>query len=79
MALYFSTVWGMTMKTVLNVNGMKCGCCEATVNSTVSACAGVTAVKADHRAKTVEIEYDENAANLEAIKQAISGQGFQIV
>lgn len=67
------------MKTVLNVNGMKCGGCENTVRTAVQACEGVQAVTPDHKAKTVEVEFDEGLVSLETIKKAIADQGFQLV
>ncbi|MFZ4701507.1 MAG: heavy-metal-associated domain-containing protein [Candidatus Methylumidiphilus sp.] len=66
------------MKTVLNVSGMKCGGCEATVRETVKSCAGVTHVQPNFRENTVEIEYEEGQADLAAIAKAIAAKGFQV-
>ena len=66
------------MKSLLNVTGMKCGGCESTVSKAVQALAGIAEVKPDHKAKTVEVEFDESQTSLEAIKQAIAAQGFQV-
>ncbi|QSA95892.1 heavy-metal-associated domain-containing protein [Methylococcus sp. EFPC2] len=66
------------MKTVLNVKGMKCGGCENTVRTTVQAYPGVQSVSPDHKANTVEIEFDEGQVSLETIKKAIADQGFQL-
>jgi len=66
------------MKTILNVKGMKCGGCETTVRNAVEACDGVSAVKPDHKAATVEVEYDETRVGLETIRKAIADQGFQL-
>ena len=57
---------------------MKCGGCETTIQDAVQACEGVVSVKANHRESTVEIEYDEVKANLDAIRQTIAGKGFQV-
>ncbi len=67
------------MKTVLNVKGMKCGGCEATVQSSVGALEGVVSVKASHKESRVEIEYEEGRANLDTIRKAITDQGFELV
>ncbi len=66
------------MKTVLSVKGMKCGGCETTVREAVKSCAGVTDVKPSFKENTVEIEYEEGKADLEAIGKAISSKGFQV-
>jgi copper chaperone len=66
------------MKTILNVQGMKCGGCETTVRTAVEACEGVSMVKPDHKAATVEVEYDETRIGLDAIKKVIADQGFRL-
>lgn len=66
------------MKTVLNVKGMKCGGCETTVRDTVSPLAGVISVTPNFKTSTVEVEYEEGTADLEAIRKAIANQGFQV-
>ncbi len=66
------------MKTVLSVKGMKCGGCETTVRETVQAMEGVVSVTPSFKENTVEVEYEEGKADLEAIRKAIAGKGFQI-
>ena len=66
------------MKTVLTVKGMKCGGCENTVQDAVKTCGGVLSVTANHRESKVEIDYEEGAANLDAIKQTIASKGFEV-
>ncbi len=66
------------MKTVLSVKGMKCGGCEATVREAVQALEGIVSVQPNFKENTVEVDYDEGKANLEAIRQAISAKGFQV-
>ena len=58
------------MKTILGVKGMKCGGCEATVRETVQALAGVISVQPNFRENSVEVEYEEGKADLEAIRRA---------
>jgi len=38
----------------------------------------VVSVKASHRESAVEIDYQEDVANLDAIKQTIVNQGFEL-
>ncbi len=66
------------MKTVLNVKGMKCSGCEATVRDAVESCKGVISSVANFKENTVEIEYEEDKADLEAIRRAISAKGYQV-
>ena len=66
------------MKTILEVKGMKCGGCEATVQGAVQALAGVLAAKANHKQNTVEVEWEEEKIDLAAIRSAIAGKGFQV-
>jgi copper chaperone len=63
---------------VLNVKGMKCGGCETNVSETVKAFAGVQSVKASHKEARVEIEFDDTQSDLDAIKKAITGKGFEV-
>lgn len=63
---------------VLQVTGMKCGGCENAVQAAVRECSGVSAVKASHQAGTVEIEYDETQADIEAIRKTIKDKGYAV-
>lgn len=66
------------MKTVLGVKGMKCGGCETSVREAVQALDGVVSVQPNFRENTVEVEYEEGKADLEAIRKAIAAKGFQV-
>lgn len=63
----------------LNVTGMKCGGCETTVQDKIKALAGVQSVTASHKAKTVDIEYDETVADPSAFRKIILDEGFKLV
>ncbi|MBM4200857.1 MAG: heavy-metal-associated domain-containing protein [Gammaproteobacteria bacterium] len=62
----------------LKVQGMKCGGCESNVREAVTACPGVTAVKASHKEGLVDIEYDPDTAVLAEIRKAIVDRGFTV-
>jgi copper chaperone len=62
---------------VLNVEGMSCGHCVNSVEKAVSNL-GASA-KVDLPAKTVAVEFDENKVSLNAIKEAIEEQGYDVV
>lgn len=66
------------MKTVLlKVEGMSCGHCVSTIEGTLSKL-GATG-KVDLAGKSVAVEYNENKISLEAIKEAIEDQGYDVV
>lgn len=56
---------------VLKVTGMHCPKCDARVEKAAGAVEGVASVKANHEADSVTVEYDGNAATLDAAKAAI--------
>lgn len=62
----------------LSVTGMKCDACENLIHDALMEKEGVISVKADHQARTVEIEYEESKADLESLKQTIVNQGFKV-
>lgn len=66
------------MKTVtLNVEGMSCNHCVKSVEGAVS---GLGAqAKVDLANKKVEVEYDDAKLTVNAIKEAIEDQGYDIV
>ena len=66
------------MKTLLGVKGMKCNVCETTVREAVMSCEGVISAQPNFRESTVEVEYEEGKADLEAIRRSISAKGFEV-
>ena len=68
----------MSESATIAVSGMKCGGCENTINTAVSAIDGVLSVKSSHQDKKVDVEFDPSKTNLEAIEDAIEDAGFGI-
>jgi copper chaperone len=64
--------------TTLNVQGMSCGHCEASVKKAVGALGGVESVSVDLKGKTVTVDYDPGRVTLKAIKDAIEDQGYDV-
>lgn len=62
----------------ITVNGMKCGGCENTINTALTAIDGVLAAKASHQANKVDVEFDPAKTNQEAIEDAIEDAGFAV-
>ncbi|WP_312114635.1 copper ion binding protein [Brevibacillus reuszeri] len=61
----------------LNVEGMSCNHCVNTVEKTLKELGAEG--KVNLAAKTVEVSYDENGTTIEAIKEAIEEQGYDVV
>jgi copper chaperone CopZ len=66
------------MKTVIGVKGMKCGGCGTTVREAAQAVEGVISAQPNFRENSVEIEYEEGKADLDAVRKAIAAKGFQV-
>ncbi|MGE5373311.1 MAG: copper chaperone CopZ [Solirubrobacterales bacterium] len=62
----------------LNVEGMSCGHCEASVKKAVGALAGVDEVDVDLKGKSVSVKFDPEKVSLNAIKEAIEEQGYDV-
>lgn len=66
------------MKEIINVKGMMCGHCEASVEKAVTAIDGVLSCKACHETGKVTVEYSA-PATLELIKSAIKAKDYQVI
>lgn len=65
------------MTEIIKVEGMMCPHCEAHVKNAVSAVSGVTACEASHKEGTVTVTYE--SADLDAIKSAITNEGYKVL
>ncbi len=68
----------MSESATIAVSGMKCGGCENTINTTLSAMDGVLSVKASFQDKKVDVEFDSSKTDLEALEDAIEDAGFSV-
>lgn len=66
------------MEKVFNVKGMMCPHCEARVKQSVESLPQVASAVADHKTGTVMVTLTEAIAD-EAIEQAITSQGYEVV
>lgn len=64
---------------VLNVDGMSCDHCVNAVKGAVGNLDGVSSVDVDLQAKTVKVDFEDGKVELEAIKEAIEDQGFEVI
>jgi len=65
------------MVTVLVVEGMTCNHCKAAVTKAVEEVSGVESVDVNLENKEVKINHSE-ATSIEAVKEAIEDQGYDV-
>lgn len=66
------------MTTTLNVEGMTCGHCKASVTKALEELQGVKTVEVNLQQGTVNVEFDESQVGLDALKEAIEEQGYDV-
>ena len=62
----------------LKVDGMACGGCEKSIQNALLSQSGVESVTASHQNGTVEVAFDANQIQPEALRQAIEAAGFDV-
>ena len=63
---------------VLNVKGMSCGHCVKAVENSVGELQGINEVKVDLGAAQVTVAFDASQVTVDAIKEAIEEQGYDV-
>jgi copper chaperone len=63
-------------KIILNVEGMSCNHCVNSVKKAVEDIDGVITVDVNLDEKTVTVEYDQEKAKADYIKEAIEDEGY---
>ncbi|MBT8196905.1 MAG: heavy-metal-associated domain-containing protein [Acidimicrobiia bacterium] len=66
------------MQTTLSVPDISCGHCKSSIEGAVGELAGVESVNVTIDARTVDIAFDESALAMDAIVDAIEGQGYEV-
>lgn len=66
------------MKSEIKVNGMMCAHCEARVTKAVTSLDGVESCVASAADGNVKVGYDESKVSLQAIKDAITAQDYEV-
>ncbi len=64
---------------VLTVDGMTCGHCVETINLALGSLPGMNSVAVELDKKSVTVDFDESATDLETISAKIIEVGFEIV
>jgi len=65
------------METTLRVSGMHCTSCAVLIDDVIGEIPGAKALAIDSAGGTVVVSYDSEAT-LEAIREAIRGEGFTV-
>ncbi len=61
----------------IKIEGMMCGHCQASVTKAISSVDGVSAASVNLAGKEATVTYDPNKTNVNAIKAAIVGAGYE--
>ena len=68
----------MTTTTTLSVPAIHCDNCKNSIEGAVNGVDGVSTASVSVEDKTVTVAYDEGTVGLDAIKQTIEEQGFDV-
>lgn len=63
---------------VLNVEGMSCGHCVKAVEGALAKLAGVASAQVSLADHNVTVQYDEGQVTVDAMKEAIEDQGYDV-
>lgn len=66
----------MMNRVTLNIGGMTCGGCVASIDKVLNAVAGVRQVQVDLASATAVIEYDAAQTEVAALIDAVENAGF---
>jgi len=67
------------MKQTINISGMHCSSCAATIEKLLKKTAGITGVRVRFMTQTAVVEFDETKIQLEKIKKLIKSAGYEAV
>lgn len=62
----------------LIVKGMKCGGCEANIVEKLTALAGVESAEANFKENIVNVHFNANQLDVEALEEVIIAAGFSV-
>lgn len=66
------------IKTIIKINGMACGMCEAHVNESVRNFCNVKSVKSSYKKGITEIT-SEDELDIDGLRTAISDTGYTVI
>lgn len=66
------------MEKTLNVQGMTCGHCKMSVEGALNELDGVSAAEVNLESGKVDVTFDEAKVNVDAMKEAVEEQGYDV-
>lgn len=66
------------MKTTLEVKGMTCGHCKKSVEGALQELNGVSNAEVDLATGKVAVTYDDSSVSLDALREAVEDQGYDV-
>ena len=67
-----------SMEKTLDVQGMSCGHCKASVEGALKKLDGVKEAEANVTTGKVDVSFDESKVNEQALKESIEEQGYDV-
>ena len=68
----------MKQQAVIKVDGMSCNQCKQAVEAAVKKITGVEAAEVNLAEKTLQVEYENEKADMAMIRQAVEDAGFEV-
>ena len=68
----------MKQQAVIKVDGMSCNHCKQAVEAAVKKITGVVVAEVNLAEKTLQVEYDNEKADMAMIRQAVEDAGFEV-
>ena len=65
-------------ETTLHIPGIHCGHCQNSIEGALSELEGVRSARVSVPDRTVDVDYDESVVDLDAIKDTIVEQGYDL-
>ncbi|UOQ83957.1 copper chaperone CopZ [Gracilibacillus salinarum] len=62
----------------LDVQGMTCGHCKMSVEGALNELDGVSAAEVNLKSGKVDVTFDESKVNVDAMKEAVEDQGYDV-
>ena len=68
----------MKQHAVIKVDGMSCNHCKQAVETAVKKITGVVVAEVNLAEKTLQVEYENEKADMAMIRQAVEDAGFEV-
>ncbi|MDP2684346.1 MAG: heavy-metal-associated domain-containing protein [bacterium] len=69
----------MSKKEIIHIQGIHCVSCVMKIENAIKNVKGAQSVSVDLKGEKATVEFDENEANIEDLKNAIVVNGYQVI